>query len=55
MKDKGFRRCMFNKIWDLGIDWNRDHEDDEIFVCEDYDENGDLKLYIEDDYVIITE
>ncbi len=36
-------------------DWNRDHEDDEIFVGEDYDENGDLKLYIEDDYVIIAE
>ena len=33
------------------IEWNREHEDDEIFMCEHADENNVVDgFYIEDDY-----
>lgn len=44
-----------NAIWDMCMDWNREHydgrgEDAEIFMAEDEDEDGNYRFYIEDDY-----
>lgn len=43
------------KMWTLCSDWNSDHEDEEIFMCEDEDENGKYRFYIEDDYFYLGE
>ena len=37
------------RIWDICYDWNSTHED-EIFMCEDWDEDDNYRFYIEDDY-----
>ena len=56
MVEEGFKMAFFNKVWDLACKWNDEHPDEvELFVCEDYDDNGDLVLYIEDDWFRITE
>ena len=37
------------RIWDICYDWNSTHKD-EIFMCEDYDEDDNYRFFIEDDY-----
>ena len=38
-------------MWTLCMDWNSLHEDrEEIFMCDDEDEEGKYRFYIEDDY-----
>ena len=38
------------KIWDLCYEWNSEHEDDEIFMCETGDEGNTVNGFmIEDD------
>ena len=43
-----------NAIWQMASDWNSDHPDDEIFMCEKYDEEQEkvIGFYIEDDWYI---
>lgn len=46
-------------IWRMCFDWNSEHEDEEIFMCEcDHDEEGNptesvCGFYIEDDWFIV--
>lgn len=42
-------------MWSLCCDWNSEHEDEEIFMCEDEDENGEYRYFIEDDYFYLGE
>lgn len=44
-----------NEMWGLCSDWNSAHEDEEIFMCEDEDENGEFRYFIEDDYFYLGE
>lgn len=48
---KSFNREDYDVMFDMIYDWNREHEDNEIFSCEEYDEDEDAnKFYIEDNY-----
>lgn len=38
------------KMWTLCLDWNSEHPEKEIFMCDDEDENGTYRFFIEDDY-----
>ena len=44
---KEFNRDVYNEMWDICYDWNREHEDEEIFMAEDEDEG---RFYVEDDW-----
>ena len=44
-----------NEMWELCYEWNSEHEDQEIFMCEDEDENGNFRYFIEDDYFYLGE
>ena len=50
-----------NEIWDMALNWNRNHEDDEIFMCEfSQDAEGNdtgrvTGFMIEDDYWLYEE
>ena len=48
---------MFNEIWDMCFEWNSNHEEAEIFMCEHENEETGMVdgFYIEDDYWIIAE
>lgn len=47
---KNWTRQKEDEIWNLSLDYNRDHEDDEIFMCE-YGDGDDVEGFmIEDDY-----
>lgn len=41
-----------DKMWELCSDWNREHEDEEIFMMQDEEEN---RFYVEDDYFLYPE
>ena len=45
-----------NKIWEMALDFNHEHDDEEIFMCEHVnDETGLVDgFYIEDDYWITS-
>lgn len=49
----GLYRAMFSTC----IDWNSEHEDEEIFMCEDCFNGSETVngVYIEDDYWIFEE
>ncbi len=47
---KKFDRDEYDKMWTLCCDWNSAHEDEEIFMCEDYDEDDRFRFFVEDDY-----
>lgn len=49
---KGWTRDGENEIWNMALDWNREHEDDEIFMCEYQSEDSATVngFMIEDDY-----
>lgn len=49
---KNWTREKENTLWEIASDYNREH-DNEIFVCEDWENNETKRLYIEDDYFII--
>ena len=51
LKD-GWTRDGENEIWNMALDWNREHEDDEIFMCEYQSEDSEFVngFMIEDDY-----
>lgn len=52
----GYNRRIFNRCFSLAIEWNDKNPDQlEIFVYEDCDDNGNLMIYVEDDYLIIEE
>lgn len=56
MAEDGFKWAFYNKVWDLAYAWNDEHpEETELFVGEDYNEQGNLVLYIEDDWFEIEE
>jgi hypothetical protein len=40
------------EIWEMCLDWNSEHEDEEIFMCEHENEETGLVdgFYIEDDF-----
>lgn len=42
------------EMWDLCSDWNREHEEEEIFMCEYQTEDSEYAngIMIEDDYFI---
>lgn len=50
-----------NEIWDMALNWNRNHEDDEIFMCEfsqDAEGNDTERVtgfMIEDDFWLYEE
>lgn len=51
---------MNKAMWSLCCDWNSEHyegtgDEAEIFMCEDEDENGEFRYYIEDDYFYLGE
>lgn len=53
---KKYSRDAYNKMWTMCSDWNSEHfEDGEIFMCEDYDEDGKFRYYIEDDYFYLAD
>ena len=39
-----------NKLWDMSLDWNREHEDCEIIMCETCDDNGNVNGFMIEDY-----
>jgi hypothetical protein len=46
------------EVWNMCNDWNREHyngrfDEAEIFMCEDWDEDGNKLIYIEDDSFVI--
>ena len=43
------------RMWTLCNDWNRDHEDEEIFMCEDYDDDDRYRFFIEDDFYYVAD
>lgn len=49
---KSWNRDLFDSIWTMCIDWNREHEDDEIFMCEYQSDDSEYVngFVIEDDY-----
>ena len=51
---KNWTRDGENEIWNMALDWNREHEDDEIFMCEYQSEDSATVngFMIEDDYWI---
>lgn len=46
---------LMNQMWSLCLDWNSSHEDEEIFMCDDEDEDGKYRYFIEDDYFYYAE
>lgn len=49
-----------NEMWTLCSHWNSEHYDGtgdeaEIFMCEDEDEDGRYRYYIEDDYFYLAD
>ena len=49
---KSWNRDLFDSIWTMCLDWNREHEDDEIFMCEYQSDDSEYVngFMIEDDY-----
>ena len=47
-------RSAENEIWRMAYDWNDEHEDEEIFMCEMSKADGDEHdgFCIEDDYFV---
>lgn len=47
----------YRETIDIVSDWNSEHdEDNEIFMCDDVNENGErIGLYLEDDHVIFED
>ena len=52
---KNWTRDKYNEIWDACYEWNRQHEDCEIFMQEGEDEDGNYRTYVEDDYFVYYE
>lgn len=51
---KNYTREAMDEIWDMCSDWNRDHyeghgDEAEIFMYEDWDEDDNYIVYIEDE------
>lgn len=40
----------YSKLWGECSDWNREHEDEEIFMCETSDENDYVNGFMIEDY-----
>lgn len=56
MERRGYDGTMNNKIWGLANDWNRKHENEEIFMCEHENDNGIVDgFYIEEDYLVFED
>lgn len=50
-KSLNWTNTKYQEIWDACSEWNRTHYGDgEIFMCEDEDEDGNFRVYVEDDY-----
>ena len=47
----------YRKLWDMCYDWNSEHPDCEIFMCDMSKADGDEHdgFYIEDDYFIFED
>ena len=52
---KKFDYDLNKKMWTLCYDWNSEHEDAEIFMCDDEDEEGRYRYFIEDDYYYLAD
>lgn len=54
---KEYTYDKYREITDIISDWNSEHdEDNEIFMCDDVNENGErIGLYLEDDHVIFED
>lgn len=52
LQRNGWTREGENEIWDMASDFNREHEDEEIFMCVMSEADGDVGdgFMIEDDY-----
>lgn len=49
---KAWDREIFDSIWSMCLDWNSEHEDEEIFMCEYQSDDSEYVngFMIEDDY-----
>ena len=52
---KKYSYDLWNEMWDICCDYNRNNPDYEIFMCEDEDESGTFIYYIEDDYFYLAD
>lgn len=54
---KNYTWDKFNALLDLCSDWNEEHEEEYIFMCDHVSEETGLTngFYIEDDYWIISD
>lgn len=54
---KGYTYDKYRETTDIISYWNSEHdEDNEIFMCDDVNENGErIGLYLEDDHVIFED
>lgn len=54
---KEYTYDKYRETTDIVSDWNSEHdEDNEIFMCDDVNENGErIGLYLEDDHVIFED
>lgn len=52
LQRNGWTREGENELWDMASDFNREHEDEEIFMCVMSKADGDVGdgFMIEDDY-----
>lgn len=54
---KNYTYDLNKRMWTACLDWNREHPDEEIFMCEDCFNGSETVngFYIEDDYWIIPD
>lgn len=50
-----YSRAKYDAIWELCYKWNSANPENEIFMAEELDEEGNYRIYLEDDYFIYYE
>lgn len=50
---KEYTWAKYVEVWDMCSDWNREHPEEEIFMCEHFDEDDHVDgICLEDDYIL---
>ena len=53
---KKYSYDLYSEIWEMASDWNRNHEDEEIFMCDYQSDNSEfVNGFMVEDYVFIIE
>ena len=54
---KTYKRSVAEQMWTIANDFNSDHEDEEIFLCDHESEATGMidGVYVEDNYFIFAE